>query len=78
MFNPANYNLNWVINEFLPAWSALSVQEGVDVIHDESLSHEGWMYIGLCLGLGIIGAGGYNPEDESDPEDSWYDWQNPN
>lgn len=85
MLNPANYNLKWVINEFLPVWSALSVQEGADVIADESLSHEGWMYIGFCVGLGILGAGGYNPrkdlsskEKQQMAKDNWFEFQNPN
>lgn len=85
IWNPANYNVKWVVQEFLPVWSALSVQEGADVLADESMSHEGWMYIGFCLGLGIIGAGGYNPQQDLSNKEkeemmkrNWYDWQNPN
>ena len=71
-------NVKWVIDEFLPIWSALSVQEGKEIMQDENLSHEGWMYTGFVVGLGILGAGSYDPEAEKDPEADWFDFQNPN
>ena len=71
-------NAKWVVDEFLPIWSALSVQEGKEIMQDENLSHQGWMYTGFVVGLGILGAGSYDPEAEEDAEEYWFDWQNPN